>query len=805
MSDSVQESDVAKWRELLAKLEARKDLATPQIARRIAKLKSELGDEPGAVETLAEAMRLYPDDLTLVEPYVRHKLRSGDAASTLTLLAPLELDAKPSTAILIARARAELGDVRGAVETLAKAIARHPGNLPLVEFCARLRLKLGDAPGVINLLSPFEDNMDPNQAWTLAQARAQEDDAQAAADTLRRSLKRYPGDVDLAARCATFLLNAGDAKGVIAILAPMMERLSTSTLVVLAQATAETGDVAGGDSIIVRALERIPGDPVLTRHLAKSRLDGGRSREVVAMLSPSEDTAPPEQVMLLARARLFSGDPMGGLATLERAAVRFPENAAFIEGLAAARSTAGDAKGALAMLDQVPEPRGEGWFLARAQMLETLGDLVAFEATVLQGLAVYPADVPLLSQLSKFLSSHGRLDEARVVSATLEDSVVANPDKLDGLVTSYFVFGDAEGAAEFIGRILSKLETKKVGRRTTRALIDLIPATRLFRDDIGIPIIERILARLDARVVLSLRQQVPTAIAHGIVGDYAGLRARVIAMMPKLERVKDVIEAISLAAWTNDLPTIAMLEDQFRNAVSSEQSVVVTSALKNVPSSDVRVFSDSELGAAGFDIGGADVVILFPGLYNVPQVVQQKLVLVPLARGTDVFRLFDMRRDVLLSGIGPGKPGRERSFAALKRLVAERSYRRVICVGTSGGGMPAAIYGDAIGAERVVVFSTGTFFPPDDDPLERRARAFLHKVRTTGLEIGSDNREIWQQPGRHPELHIHYPARNPQDARHALRMQGLPGVTLYPVESAQHGFFMTLSDEELAAAILGTP
>src|SRR5262249_18723826 len=151
------------------------------------------------------------------------------------------------------------------------------------------------------------------------------------------------------------------------------------------------------------------------------------------------------------------------------------------------------------------------------------------------------------------------------------------------------------------------------------------------------------------------------------------------------------------------LVAVTALEDRFRGAVEREQSTAAA-GLRLKSASGVRVFSDAELGAAGFDVGGTDVVIVFSGLYNIPEVFQQKLVLGLLARGTDVVRLFDMRRDVLLSGIGPSTTGREQSFAALKRLITERGYRRVICAGMSGGGMPAAIYGDGVDADRIVVF-----------------------------------------------------------------------------------------------------
>jgi predicted Zn-dependent protease len=800
--DSVQDFDSADKRERLSKLEAQAD-QSPDVARRIAKLKSDLGDAQGAHDTLSEALLRFPTDAALIEDAARLRLAADDAAGALSLLAPLETEAKPNAAILLARARAKLGDVSAAAQTLAKAIARFPKNLPLVEQCARYRLTLHDTSAALEILTPFEADAKPNLALLLARARAEEGDVQAAIATLQHVRERHPDDERLVAQLATYLLNVGDAKGAATMLASLEKTLSASTLLILSQATADAGDIAESEAIIDRAIMRHPGDPILIGHLAQMHLNAGRSREAVALLAGIEDSIPAAQAMLLSKARLFTGDPMEAMATLERAVQRFPKNAMLLLNLATARRTAGDANGALAALDQTPEPRGAKWYLARSRLFEMLGDIPASEATIRQGLAALPDDVSLLSHLSRFLSSQERHDEAHATGAVIEDALVGKPEELGNFITSYFIFGDAHGAAELIARILSKLEAAPHNRKTTDALMHLIPGARLLRSDIGAPLFKRILAQLSAPGVrMTLEQHIWTAVLCGIVEDYPSLRARIAAMMPKLERAKDIIEVVSLAAWTHDLPAVAALEDRFKTAIKSEQSVA---ASRNDPVGDFRIFCDRELGATGFDIGGSDVVILFQGLYNTLETIQQTLILGSLARKTDVIRLYDMRRDVLLSGIGPETTGREQAYAALKRLIAERGYRRVICVGLSGGGMPAAVYGDAIGADRVVVFSTGTFFPPDDDGVERRARAFLHKVRSTGFEIGSDNLEIWKQPGPHPEFHLYYPALNPQDARHALRMEGLPGVTLHPAETAEHGFFTMFTSEQFMTAIFGPP
>jgi len=740
--------------------------------------------------------------MTIV-PEVQPALDADDKRVLRDALAHLELEeagAPPEIVLTIAKMKGELDDARGAEETLARGMVRYPHNTALAEQCAHYRLKLGQTESALALLEPLESDGRPYVALMLARARADLGDMLAGSETLANAIARHPDNTGLAEQCARYRMKLGDAKGALAVLAPLREQLAAPALVLMARAASEIGDIAQAEAILADGLERLPRDPVLTGHLAELRLDAGRSREAAMLLADIEDSAGPAQLLLLAKARLFSGDPIGGLATLERGVERYPDNPDILEGLASARLAMGDAKLALSLLDRVPEPPDVKWYIARAQAFEVLGDIPGHEAAVRQGILAFPDDLHLLAQLSKSLASQGRPEEAAAVSASIEDNVIAKPDNIAGFVTSHFIFGDAQGAAELVSRIVSKLDSVEINRTSVKALIDLIAGARLLLPEIGVPILKRILARIDSKsAALNVEQQIVLATACGAVGDIAGLREYLAAMIPQMDRPKDIIEAASLAAWADDPIALADLEDLLHKTVGGMQRNPGA-----VPIENTQLFWDRELGAAGFDAAGSEVAILFPGLYSVPSVAQQKLVLGLLARGIDVIRLIDVRRDVFLSGIGPLAGGRQESATALKRLVAERGYRRTIIVGTSGGGMPAAIYGDAIQADRIVVFSTGTVFPPDDDPLERRARAFLDKVRKPGLDIGTDNLEIWQRPGPHPELHIHYPMGNRQDARHALRMCEAANVFLYPVETAQHNFYSTLSAEALADAVLGT-
>src|SRR5215469_12811699 len=177
MSDSQHLSDDAEnARATLAQIGQHEDDASPEVALRIARAKSELGDASGAGETLAKAIARHPGHLGLVTLYAQNKLGLGDAAGALALLVPLEAEANPSIAKMIARARSESGDVRGAAETLTKSILRHPDDLTLVEQCARYRLNSGDAAAAVVLLAPLEAGASPGLAKMIARARSESGD-----------------------------------------------------------------------------------------------------------------------------------------------------------------------------------------------------------------------------------------------------------------------------------------------------------------------------------------------------------------------------------------------------------------------------------------------------------------------------------------------------------------------------------------------------------------------------------------------------------------------------------------------------
>jgi hypothetical protein len=131
---------------------------------------------------------------------------------------------------------------------------------------------------------------------------------------------------------------------------------------------------------------------------------------------------------------------------------------------------------------------------------------------------------------------------------------------------------------------------------------------------------------------------------------------------------------------------------------------------------------------------------------------------------------------------------------------------RVVFVGSSAGGFAAVILGTLIGVDRVVAVAPLSFidrwrrlaffdrrWPKSIAPVNRGAniqRAYLD-VRAV----------VRARPAASP-VDVYFPRRNRLDALHARRLEGLPGVVLYPLESESHDVVRAMRDSGALREIL---
>ncbi len=113
-------------------------------------------------------------------------------------------------------------------------------------------------------------------------------------------------------------------------------------------------------------------------------------------------------------------------------------------------------------------------------------------------------------------------------------------------------------------------------------------------------------------------------------------------------------------------------------------------------------------------------------------------------------------------------------------LAREAGAQRIRCFGTSFGGFSAILLGSLLGAGRIVAAGAQTTL----NLRGSRAERFLR-----GQRIESPFADLRTVLGDHPprDLHVLFGTRDHDDARHALRLASLPGVTAHAIGGAAHG------------------
>lgn len=151
------------------------------------------------------------------------------------------------------------------------------------------------------------------------------------------------------------------------------------------------------------------------------------------------------------------------------------------------------------------------------------------------------------------------------------------------------------------------------------------------------------------------------------------------------------------------------------------------------------------------------------------------------------------------------------SACALRRLLAERDIRRVVCLGASTGGFAALIYGALLGADEVHAFSPVCFLP--SRPLiqvaaqTRRSnwRLLLKHVELRCAPATArdhyDLRPILHNDSGRTHYFIYHGSYTP-DVRNAQHLAGLPRVTLQAYAFPGHDLVGHMRDTGALAAVL---
>ncbi len=145
--------------------------------------------------------------------------------------------------------------------------------------------------------------------------------------------------------------------------------------------------------------------------------------------------------------------------------------------------------------------------------------------------------------------------------------------------------------------------------------------------------------------------------------------------------------------------------------------------------------------------------------------------------------LQDKERTLFLNGLSGVSGGFDGALAFLRSKIERHKARRVITIGTSGGGYSAIKFGLALRADRILGFSAPTTLVPTlldkwrDDRGKLVHRRLTKMFDTAHADLNADVAES----GLPDQIHLYYGADMELDRRHAEHLSGHEAVKLYPI------------------------
>jgi hypothetical protein len=152
-------------------------------------------------------------------------------------------------------------------------------------------------------------------------------------------------------------------------------------------------------------------------------------------------------------------------------------------------------------------------------------------------------------------------------------------------------------------------------------------------------------------------------------------------------------------------------------------------------------------------------------------------------------------RDPHLAWYHKGIPGISGSIdetaAYIGSVIAERKIKKTMALGVSSGGYAALIHGWLLELDEVHAVVPQTYVDVDNRLIDNDFRMDDntpnlydgYPVQTEYFELAPLFRRA---PNLRTKINVHYCSNHRLDAAHALRMEGVPGVTLHAYEEGGH-------------------
>lgn len=163
---------------------------------------------------------------------------------------------------------------------------------------------------------------------------------------------------------------------------------------------------------------------------------------------------------------------------------------------------------------------------------------------------------------------------------------------------------------------------------------------------------------------------------------------------------------------------------------------------------------------------------------------------------TNVIALRDARRLFHLVGVVGLSGDYQGTVTALQKLIAKLGAKEVITAGCSSGGYAALRYGLDLNASGVLGISAPTGSDIDLALLAEQHPG-VRKLVKTKPEMVQDVVPLYRQHPNPPKVILAWGEKHAFDNEQAMRMHGLPNVTLVPIPGvAQHSAWVKLSSEQ---------
>jgi hypothetical protein len=166
--------------------------------------------------------------------------------------------------------------------------------------------------------------------------------------------------------------------------------------------------------------------------------------------------------------------------------------------------------------------------------------------------------------------------------------------------------------------------------------------------------------------------------------------------------------------------------------------------------------------------------------------------------------VFDPQRTSCLNGVMPDCPTLADVVKNLKEVIADISPKKIITVGTSGGGHSALLFGHLLKADLAVSFSPYPYISMKvgtelNDPMiteHPKAIVRYHKLPSEAAKYG-DLKDVLCNWNSVTKYRVYAGRYNTIDALHASYLEGLPSMEVNWHESDAHSLAPKLSREGL--------